>query len=810
MLGAVERFFQHAEVKFVLAVLIVTSVLPFDAIHNFDLAFFAVFGLEFVVRTAMLRHVRGWRLAGEMLLLAIDAVAVLSFLPLHRMFPDAHWILDSRYLRLLRLVRLSLLIRYLMALTADLWAIVRRHEIKYQLGFLLGAVAMLTLVSGIVLHVLEVPVDLNNDGEIEKGSLKDLLWWSFRAIESADNLVQSLKGPVVHLIFSVFLTIAGVFIMSLIIGLGASVVQMMLASNREKPVKVMDHLVVIGRGPNLPYLLRELVQIIRKRRRRMPIVLLSDSPVTPPYLYESDLSGVEYRAGDLSDLRALELVNPAEAARILVLYDQDKREHADATTLSTVLALRERTEAAILLELRHRRNTAAALAAGGGSITPVPLAKILGNILCQNLVFPGIDRVYEELLTAAGNDINVREFSPRDRARLVARGGTIPFGALLAGMYRKFGVVLIGVLVEKDGKTIPCLDPIHASDPAWAPAPGAVRPAGLSGLIGICRRERDLARAATWMTKGCPGAGASEDGPAPEVSLSLDETFTKLKRVLVVGENEMLPTLVEETGRFVPGVAFDVLVQGCERGRRLARVLQERWRCALHESPEGSGVERCLERLTGGRDVSIHGAEGDLMHMLSRDNTLGEARYDAAVFLADNEAPDPDAQNLLWLFSLLDAVREGRVASGERFHVLAEILSSAKGEIMERRAATSRGRRVRALSTQKLRTYFMAHCLFVPHLHRIYDELVSSEGLEFCHVVPSGVSGKAGFCDLLGALAARGMILFGVEYGDAGGRTDATFVVNPAPRSPDALIDMDRVKRLFVTADTDTIGKKET
>jgi len=789
MISRLERFLQQGAVKFALAFLIVLSVLPSQTLRQFDLVFFGIFALELAVRIAVLKRLHGWQRAGETAWVAIDAIAVLSFLPV------LHLVFDMRYLRLLRLVRLSLLARHISSLAWDLWAIVRRHEIKHQVGFLLGSMLLLTLFAGIVLHTLQIPIDATPPGSPQATPtpwpLKDLLWWSFRSLESADNLAPTLEGHTVFLLFSLFLTLAGVFIMSLVIGLGTSVVHEMLTSNRASPLTTAGHLVVIGRGPNLPYLLREITGILRKRRRRMPLALLSDSPSTPPFLYDRDLNHVQYRGGNLSDYRALRLVHPEQAATMVILYDANKGTHADAHALSTVLALRQWSPAQIVLELMHRSNARAAAAAAGGAITPLPLGKILGGILSTSLVFPGMDRVFEELLTTAGNDINVAPLTPEERHRLAGDNTTLRFQLLLHAAYARFGVILVGLFVEENGREVLRLNPLQCDN-------GRIPPSTLTGLVGISREERDLDRLKAWVLDGCPDANPPDATPAGDTALTLHlhSAFKPLRQILVIGENECLPTVVEETSRFCPGVGFTILIQGRDRARLLARQLKQRWGCELEE--DADDLLRSRAALKGERIVAVHGSEDDPLHSLTTDPRLAGSCFDAAVFLADNAAPDPDAQNLLWLFRLLELAEQGSITLGDHFHILAEILSSTKGDLVEKRAARTRTARVRALSTQKLRTYFMAHCCFAPTLHQVYDELVAPTGTAFYRVRVDGLSTPIRFAQLLDTLASQGMILVGFD--EPSKTHTPPLVLNPAADGDHDLVHPQRTPNLYVLA----------
>ena len=109
-LDRVERFLEGYTVRVVLSLLIVVSVLPpethtaqalgDEAVRNWF--FFAVFGFEFGLRVAIhLRRKDTRRGIGEPILLVLDLIAVLSFLP---------WELVMKDLALVRLIRLSRII----------------------------------------------------------------------------------------------------------------------------------------------------------------------------------------------------------------------------------------------------------------------------------------------------------------------------------------------------------------------------------------------------------------------------------------------------------------------------------------------------------------------------------------------------------------------------------------------------------------------------------------------------------------------------------------------------------------------------
>ena len=793
MLVFLEKFFDRTLTKFVLAFLIILSVLPLPEIRKFDLVFFGIFSVELLIRIILLSRARR-RSAVDMLMIVVDAVAVLSFLPL----PGR--LVDGRFLRLLRLVRLSLLVRFVTSFAKDIWTIVARREIKYQLGFLLGSVVILTFLTGIVLHAVEMPVDLNNDGAVERGTLKQVLWWSFLTIESQDNIARNLSGPVGYTAVSILLTVAGVLVMSLIIGIGTSVVGQLLSAGRSRPVAMTDHIVVLGMSRDLRYLLEELISMMRKNRQRPSIAVLADDPSPPDFLYEPALRSVEYRGGNPSDLGSLRLVNAGEALKTIVLYDDEKRELADAYTISTVLAVREMSRGPIYMELRDDDNLKAARDAAGTAILPVPMGRLMGKILCQNLVFPGMDRVFEELLTARGSDIYTTFFTPGEQSRLAGDKRVFDFEDLLLTGYRRAGVILLGVFLEEEGKHRPWINPLSRGRGAGMER-GKVPAARLAGLVGVARGKKDLDRMRAMVVEG---DGLDRAGSTDDVAMdfALSDSLTRLRHVLIMGENEHLPALLRETMAFAPRAEFTVIIPGKARGESLCRRLEQELGCTTRRE-DGRPSLWSFACLEGAARVTVSCCDENVTGMLA-DAALWEGRrFDAAVFLSDIGAVDPDAQSLLWLFRVMDLVDREVIRVSPNFHVVAEIAESAKGELVEKRFSVGERRRVRAISTSKIRTYFMAQICFAPEVWGVIDELLGSSGEEFCQLALREWEGETTFTRLLMKFAREGLILLGVGLEKAG--PSGPVVLNPRAGTADETIDLGNVKAFFAVGDTETL-----
>ena len=120
---ALRRSLAGFEARLFLSACIVVSLLPLPGVRELDGLFLVVFGLEFLVRAAVVfrgegegedHGERGWRwpTRGALLLLCLDLLALVSFLPL-----AAH---DTPWMRLLRVIRLVALLSYWAPVMQDL------------------------------------------------------------------------------------------------------------------------------------------------------------------------------------------------------------------------------------------------------------------------------------------------------------------------------------------------------------------------------------------------------------------------------------------------------------------------------------------------------------------------------------------------------------------------------------------------------------------------------------------------------------------------------------------------------------------
>lgn len=815
-----------------LAVLIIVSVLPVPAAQALWPLYVAAFGASLGIQL-MHRERLAERGPSAKLMLALDLVAFLSFFPVERWIGGGHVIFV-----LLRLSRLLVLVRFAKELARDVYSIVTRREQLEQFGFITALVMFLAFLVAVVLSELEIP-HAYVEGASDAG-FTDRFWWAFRQLESPDNLVSSLRVSPLVAISSLALTITGVFIVSFVIGLGTNIVGQVVRAERRRPLHMRGHSIVAGPIAENAALVREFVRIYvkngRYRRfgraelyewlvRRGPgphqlsfpqMALVDADEEGPSFLYAPGMRGLAYRQGEASLPETLALVAASDAKRLLLASDARHGRDADALTIARLGAFRAVNKTAhAFVELGESRNVPTALAVGGDGTFALDMPRFLGLFLCHHLVAPGIEHVYQDLLTAEGSEIYTHVFAnerdPALAAALAERTPILSAAELIARAYAKHNIVVIGTFLSDGAITrarhdlIPIhqvsewLNPLDQAEPAlpWATGSeaGRVKARELRGLVAIGNHYGPVRAAARDMLEG---AGA-QDSPrrAPPAQLEalrrrLRFEAAPLRRVAVAGYSPAAASLVHGIPSFVHGAhVVSVIGARADASRSLAERVET---LGLGQLPKDGGPLRAT--LPEGGTCTVYGYEGDDLSARLVECLRAEEPVDSVVFLADPDSPDPDARTLLRVLRFTEALARGEVRTANKLHILVEFTDEARGAALRERVRGSRcgfgaddALRLTLVSTDLLRSYFMVHSAFVPGVARTYDELLDIGGQEIARLElapaaePSGpldrtvegTSERVGFGDVLEVLAPSRAIPIAIHHRERG------VLLNPPP-----------------------------
>ncbi|WP_434043014.1 MULTISPECIES: hypothetical protein [Sorangium] len=782
-------------VKVALSLLILVSVLPIQGLEDELRPYFlAIFGVELVLRASLLRERGRDRSRLDVVLFAFDVIAWLSFLPLERIL-DAH---AAHALPLLRLSRLFLLLRFTREIAIDLYAILTRRELLEQFGLVTLAVWGLAFGASVLLSHLAIPHDYDGRGPVPDTGFLDRIWWSFRQLESADNLVANLHVHPIVAVISLGLTMVGVFVTSFIIGIGANVVDQVVRAARRRPVGYAGHALVIGPVHEAEMLVQEFVRLYERHRslrsirlselwlwllRRGPaptrhalprMALLGAEDDPPAYLYAPGMRWVVYRKGDIAQPEALELVGAAGAKRALILARHDAGPDADALTAMALSSFRTQNRRGhVFVEVQETRNRDLIQAVGGPGTYPLDMQRFLGLFLCQHLITPGVEALYTDLMTTDGSEFYTHVFLGADEARAVAAlgegpGGEISFSRMARAAHEK-SVILAGVLLgdeapeRREGELVPVeglvqwlnplLDPPEGS-PAWAlgARAGRVPARRLRGLIGVSATYAPLRRYGRELLMG-RGVAAAVDARARAHGAEAARAWTEawaatlsrrrshLDRVLIVGYSPALPSLLHALARFVPGV--DVTLVLGERGDERMPLADRLASLGMTLAPDGPppGTDGAPLSLPRGGRATVYTQRGHDLAALAVRCVARGAPPSAAVFLSEPEGLDRDARTAMRLIRFARALESRELAHGGRLHVLAEFSSVTKGEHV--RSLLDAGRcgfagpdrlRLSLVSTDRIKNYFMVHSAFVPGVTTLYEELLGEGGQDLVRI----------------------------------------------------------------------------
>jgi hypothetical protein len=822
-----DRALEHRLTKLLLAGLVIVSLLPLDP--SFERAlrplFLLVFGAELAARWLVWRNLRGGESFTRALFAISDTLAFVSFLPLELVIADE----QVQLLALIRLTRLLMLLRFAKELALDIYTIMTRREQLQQFALVTGAVLFLSFVSAVILAQLSIPHDETPDAHFG-----DQLWWSFRQMESADNLVPTLRNNPVLVVISLMLTVTGVFIISFIIGIGTTVVEQVVRSERRRPLAYHGHTIVTGAVHSSEVLIREFVRIYAKNRqipspeklltwlrhasplqtaKSFPrVALLGNGDEPPPYLWEPLMRWVVYREGDAAEPESLERIAVADAKRAILLARDDLVHETDAVTVATLAAFRARNHAAqVFVEVTDSSTVPLVEQVGGPGTVALDMPRLLGMFLCQHLVTPGVERLYRDLLTADGSEIYTHVFVDEDEKaglRAVASAGHMRFDDIAHLALVRHGVYLIGVLLgdeeitRADNGVVPFDDLVQWLNPRVLPddddrparlgaKPGLVPLDKLRGLIAIAESYLPLAAVARDITVGTnlgdARAPSLKNGELDAILGATSVPPMGPQQVTLIGASDALPSLLRELSRYVHGV--DATLFMSQRGDEvtpLGRRLESLGVGIDARDPLPGATGRTVELERGGR-LTIFTHEGPDLAGFAARVLATRPPLEAAVFLCEPEGEERDARTGMRILRFVKLLEEGKVPHAGSLHMLAEYISVEKGSHIQRHVDarkcgfhSEQDLKLTLVATGTIKNYFMVHSAFVPGVTRVYDHLLEERGQEVVRLrfeAPPGLA-ETNMLAIEKALAPLGAIAFAVEL------RDRAVILAPDPSIP--------------------------
>ena len=392
------------------------------------------------------------------------------------------------------------------------------------IGWLAALTAGLILMAALILELFRARLNHVAVGIIEG------IWQSMLRVIDPGTMAGDSGWPL--RITALFVTISGIFLASVLIGIVAAGIDRQIEQLRRGRSAVLErgHTLVLGWSPRVFTVVSEIC-VANENKARPRIVVMADRDKVEMerdfqvQVPERGRTRIVCRTGDPASLDDLDIVRGQSARSIIVLGDVDERS-GDAEVVKTVLALLAKTAASdvpIVTEVWDAEIAEALRQAGEGRVRRVRSSDVIVRITAQACRQAGLSSVCQELLDFEGDEIY---FSPVPEII----GHT--FGESLFAFE---DATVIGV---------------RSADGAVAINPAMTR-VFVPGdqVVAVCEDD-DGAKFTGWN-----GNGVALERPCQPVGSRPAE------RILLTGWNPLAPVMLCELDAFVPpGTRVDVLI----------------------------------------------------------------------------------------------------------------------------------------------------------------------------------------------------------------------------------------------------------
>lgn len=471
-------------------------------------------------------------------------------------------------------------------------------------------------------------------------------------------------------------TIAGIFVVSTLIGILSSGIEGKLEDLRKGRSKVLesDHTIILNWSPSIFDIIAEL-SIANISRKRPRIVIMADMDKVA---MEDEIAAkvpnlrntrVICRSGDPTDLYDLALVSPQTSRSIIVLSpesDDVERNDPDSQVIKTILALvndpaRRQARYRIAAEIRDGRNAELARTVGGSEVQLVLADDLIARIVVHSSRQSGLSAVYSELLDFDGCEIYTLE-QPELHGNSFGEAIMAFESSTLIGMCDVNGRVYLNPPMETQ----------------FAP-----------GLKAIIIAEDDAAiRIAT--------SGVSVDMAAiapPRAPARMAE------RTLMLGWNRRAPIIAFELSRYVaPGSLLTI-------------------------AADAPGLEDEVAAMQlPGENLAVEFGRVDTTHRPTLEG-LDIPSYDHVLVLGYSDQMEPQPTDTRTLVTLLH-LRKIAEASGRHINVVSEMIDVRNRELAEVTRADD------FVVSNKLVSLMLAQASENDNLSAIFDDLLDEAGSE--------------------------------------------------------------------------------
>ena len=501
--------------------------------------------------------------------------------------------------------------------------------------------------------------------------LLELVWMGLmRTLDSGTMGGDTGSWPFLFAMLAVTLT--GIFVLSILIGLLTTGIEARLDALRKGRSRVIEenHTVILGWSEQVFPIISELVQANENQKNPCIVVLAPKDKVEMEdeireKVGDSKRTRIVCRTGTPMEMNDLAIASLNQCRSIIVLSPED--ENADAEVIKILLAItnapnRRQEPYAIVAELRDARNLDVARMVGKDEVELILFNDLIARIIAQTCRQSGLSIVYTELLDFGGDEIYIKE-----ETALIGKS----FGEAQQAYETS---TIMGI--QPQGK-LPVLNP---------PADQRINPG--DRLIAIAPDDDQILL-----------SGRSNIPVQADAIRTAAPTPAAPERALILGWNDRAPSIINELDHYVAPGSLVTLVADFAEGEA---VLAER--CgALHN-----------------QTVKFHFGDTTDRRLL---DSLEIASYDHIITLSYSGLMAPqqaDARTLITLLHLRDmAERRGR-----NFSIVSEMLDSRNRTLAETTQADD------FIVSDRLISLMLSQVSENKNLNAIFADLFDPEGAE--------------------------------------------------------------------------------
>lgn len=269
-------------------------------------------------------------------------------------------------------------------------------------------IGWLALISVLLILIISLFAWLTNSAPDK--SFIDLVWMGLMRTLDAGTMGGD-EGSVVFLLSMFAITLGGIFIISMLIGLLTTGIEAKIDTLRKGRSKVLEknHTVILGWSDRVFTIISELIEANANQRRPCIVIMGNKDKVEMEdeirdRIGDTRNTRIVCRQGSPVDINDLDIVSLDTCKSILVIED------SDSNVIKTILAIinnpkRRQKQYHIVASIKDPQNYEVVKIIGGKEVEIVLIDSLISRIIAQTCRQPGLSTVYTELLDFGGDEI---------------------------------------------------------------------------------------------------------------------------------------------------------------------------------------------------------------------------------------------------------------------------------------------------------------------------------------------------------------------------------------------------------------------